>query len=112
MEKYNLLKVLEIIYNDTKNTAILSQIENYSATLRGMTEDDYKKVKGFYLEFIVKYFQNKLNKINQSCYLSHQTLKFSLLLQMQMVRKLLSLISFEQQREVCSKRKWKDKSSR
>ena len=28
-----------------------------------------------------------------------------------MVRKLLSLISFEQQREVCSKRKWKDKSS-
>ena len=62
MEKYNLLKVLEIIYNDTKNTAILSQIENYSATLIGMTEDDYKKVKGFYLEFIVKYFQNQLNK--------------------------------------------------
>lgn len=62
MEKYNLLKVLEIMYNDTKNTVILSQIENYSATLRGMTEDDYKKVKDFYLEFIVKYFQNKLNK--------------------------------------------------
>lgn len=62
MEKYNLLKVLEIIYNDTKNTAILSQIENYSVTLKGMTEDDYKKVESFYLEFIVKYFQNQLNK--------------------------------------------------
>ena len=62
MEKYNLLKVLEIMYDDTKNTAILSQIENYSDTLRGMTEDDYKKVKSFYLEFIVKYVQNQLNK--------------------------------------------------
>lgn len=62
MEKYNLLKVLEIIYNDTKNTAILSQIENYSATLRDMTEKDYNSVKEFYLEFVTEYFQNKLNK--------------------------------------------------
>lgn len=62
MEKYNLLKVLEIIYNDTKNTAILSQIENYSATLRDMTEKDYNSVKEFYLEFVTEYFQNQLNK--------------------------------------------------
>lgn len=62
MEKYNLLKVLEIIYNDTKNTAILSQIENYSATLRDMTEEDYNSVKEFYLEFVTEYFQNQLNK--------------------------------------------------
>lgn len=62
MEKYNLLKVLEIIYNDTKNTAILSQIENYSATLRDTTEKDYNSVKEFYLEFVIEYFQNKLNK--------------------------------------------------
>lgn len=62
MEKYNLLKVLEIIYNDTKNTAILSQIENYSATLRDMTEEAYNSVKEFYLEFVTEYFQNQLNK--------------------------------------------------
>lgn len=58
MEKYNVLKVLEVMYNDTKNTAILLQIGNYTTTLLKMDDEEFNKVKNFYLEFIAKYFQN------------------------------------------------------
>lgn len=63
MEKGLIMRVLEIIYNETKNPAIQLTAGNYWNTLNNMTEEDYNKVRRFYLEFVTEYFQQQLNKI-------------------------------------------------
>ena len=49
MKKENMLKMLEIIYDEANN---------YWCTVNEMTEDNYKKVESFYLEFVHEFFKS------------------------------------------------------
>lgn len=60
MKKENIIKVLDIILVDSKNSITQSQANNYADTLEKMTEEDFDRVKNFYLSFITKYFQNQI----------------------------------------------------
>ena len=62
MKKENMLKMLEIIYDEANNCITASRANNYWSTVNDMTEEDYNSVKEFYLEFVTEYFQNQLNK--------------------------------------------------
>ena len=58
MKKENMLKMLEIIYDETNNIITASRANNYWCTVNEMTEEDYNSVKEFYLEFVHKFFKS------------------------------------------------------
>ena len=58
MKKENMLKMLEIIYDETNNTITASRANNYWCTVNEMTEEDYNSVKEFYLEFVHEFFKS------------------------------------------------------
>lgn len=62
MEKYNILKIMDIIYNDTNDKEVQSKLRTYISTITHMTEKDYKEIQDFYLKFVIKYFLHQLNK--------------------------------------------------
>lgn len=52
MKKENILKLLEIIYDETSNCIIESRANNYWCTVNEMSEEDFQEVKSFYINFI------------------------------------------------------------
>ena len=58
MKKENMLKMLEIIYDEANNYITASRANNYWCTVNEMTEDNYKKVESFYLEFVHEFFKS------------------------------------------------------
>ena len=58
MKKENMLKMLEIIYDETNNIITASRANNYWSTVNDMTEEDYNSVKEFYLEFVIESFKS------------------------------------------------------
>ena len=57
MKKENMLKMLEIIYDEANNCITASRANNYWSTVNDMTEEDYNSVKEFYLEFVHEFFK-------------------------------------------------------
>ena len=58
MKKENMLKMLEIIYDEANNYITASRANNYWTTVNDMTEEDYNSVKEFYLEFVHEFFKS------------------------------------------------------
>ena len=52
MKKENILKLLEIIYDETNNCITKSRANNYWCTVNEMSEEDFQKVKSFYIDFV------------------------------------------------------------
>ena len=52
MKKENILKLLEIIYDETNNCITKSRANNYWCTVGEMSEEDFQKVKSFYIDFV------------------------------------------------------------
>ena len=52
MKKENILKLLEIIYDETNNCITESRANNYWCTVNEMSEVDFQKVKCFYIDFV------------------------------------------------------------
>lgn len=52
MKKENMLKLLEIIYDETNNCITESRANNYWCTVDEMSEEDFQKVKSFYIDFV------------------------------------------------------------
>lgn len=52
MKKENILKLLEIIYDETNNCITESRANNYWCTVNEMSEEDFQKVKSFYIDFV------------------------------------------------------------
>lgn len=52
MKKENILKLLEIIYDETNNCITESRANNYWCTVNEMSEEDFQEVKSFYIDFI------------------------------------------------------------
>ena len=53
-----MLKMLEIIYDETNNIITASRANNYWCTVNEMTEENYKEVESFYLEFVHEFFKS------------------------------------------------------
>lgn len=53
-----MLKMLEIIYDETDNIITASRANNYWCTVNEMTEENYKEVESFYLEFVHEFFKS------------------------------------------------------
>ena len=58
MKKENMLKMLEIIYDETSNIITASRANNYWSTVNEMTEESYNSVESFYLEFVHEFFKS------------------------------------------------------
>lgn len=58
MKKENMLKMLEIIYDETNNIITASRANNYWTTVNDMTEESYKSVESFYLKFVHEFFKS------------------------------------------------------
>lgn len=58
MKKENMLKMLEIIYDESNNCITASRANNYWCTVNEMTEENYKGVESFYLEFVHEFFKS------------------------------------------------------
>lgn len=58
MKKENMLKMLEIIYDEANNCITTSRANNYWFTVNEMTEERYNSVKSFYLEFVHEFFKS------------------------------------------------------
>ena len=52
MKKENILKLLEIIYDETNNCINKSRANNYWCTVNEMSEEDFQEVKSFYIDFV------------------------------------------------------------
>lgn len=52
MKKENILKLLEIIYDETSNCITESRANNYWRTVNEMSEENFQKVKSFYIDFV------------------------------------------------------------
>ena len=52
MKKENILKLLEIIYDETNNCITESRANNYWCTVNEMSEESFQEVKSFYIDFI------------------------------------------------------------
>lgn len=52
MKKENMLKLLEIIYDESNNCITTSRANNYWCTVNEMSEEDFSKVKSFYIDFV------------------------------------------------------------
>lgn len=47
-----MLKLLEIIYDESNNCITISRANNYWCTVNEMSEEDFSKVKSFYIDFV------------------------------------------------------------
>lgn len=47
-----MLKLLEIIYDESNNCITTSRANNYWCTVNEMSEEDFSKVKSFYIDFV------------------------------------------------------------
>ena len=52
MKKENILKLLEIIYDETNNCITKSRANNYWCTVSEMSEENFQEVKSFYIDFV------------------------------------------------------------
>lgn len=52
MKKENILKLLEIIYDETNNCITESRANNYWCTVNEMSEENFQEVKSFYINFV------------------------------------------------------------
>lgn len=52
MKKENILKLLEIIYDETNNCITKSRANNYWCTVNETSEESFQKVKSFYIDFV------------------------------------------------------------
>ena len=52
MKKENILKLLEIIYDETNNCITESRANNYWCTVNEMSKEDFQEVKSFYIDFV------------------------------------------------------------
>lgn len=52
MKKENILKLLEIIYDETSNCITESRANNYWCTVNETSEENFQKVKSFYIDFV------------------------------------------------------------
>lgn len=52
MKKKNILKLLEIIYDETNNCITESRANNYWCTVNEMSEENFQEVKSFYIDFV------------------------------------------------------------
>ena len=52
MKKENILKLLEIIYDETNNCITKSRANNYWCTVNEMSEENFQEVKSFYIDFV------------------------------------------------------------
>ena len=52
MKKENILKLLEIIFDETNNCITKSRANNYWCTVNEMSEEDFQEVKSFYIDFV------------------------------------------------------------
>lgn len=52
MKKENILKLLEIIYDETNNCITASRANNYWCTVDEMSEESFQEVKSFYIDFV------------------------------------------------------------
>ena len=52
MKKENILKLLEIIYDETNNCITESRANNYWCTVDEMSEENFQEVKSFYIDFV------------------------------------------------------------
>ena len=52
MKKENILKLLDIIYDETNNCITESRANNYWCTVNEMSEEDFQEVKSFYIDFV------------------------------------------------------------
>ena len=52
MKKENILKLLEIIYDETNNCITESRANNYWCTVNEMSEESFQEVKSFYIDFV------------------------------------------------------------
>ena len=52
MKKENILKLLEIIYDETNNCITESRANNYWCTVNEMSEENFQEVKSFYIDFV------------------------------------------------------------
>ena len=52
MKKENILKLLEIIYDETNNCITKSRANNYWCTVNEISEEDFQEVKSFYIDFV------------------------------------------------------------
>ena len=52
MKKENILKLLEIIYDETNNCITESRANNYWCTVHEMSEENFQEVKSFYIDFV------------------------------------------------------------
>ena len=58
MKKENILKMLKIIHDEANNCITASRANNYWCTVNEMTEENYKGVESFYLEFVHEFFKS------------------------------------------------------
>ena len=52
MKKENILKLLEIIYDETNNCITKSRANNYWFTVSETSEENFQEVKSFYIDFV------------------------------------------------------------
>ena len=52
MKKENILKLLEIIYDETNNWKTKSRANNYWGKVNEMSEENFQEVKSFYIDFV------------------------------------------------------------
>ena len=52
MKKENILKLLEIIYDETNNCITESRANNYWCTVNEMSEESFQEVRSFYIDFV------------------------------------------------------------
>ena len=52
MKKENILKLLEIIYDETNNCITESRANNYWCTVNEMSKEDFQEIKSFYIDFV------------------------------------------------------------
>ena len=52
MKKENILKLLEIIYDETNNCITKSRANNYWCTVNEMSEESFQEVRSFYIDFV------------------------------------------------------------
>ena len=52
MKKENILKLLEIIYDETNNCITESRANNYWCTVNEMSEESFQEVKSLYIDFV------------------------------------------------------------
>lgn len=52
MKKENILKLLEIIYDETSNCITERRANDYWFTVNEMSEENFQKFKSFYIDFV------------------------------------------------------------